>query len=226
MGKSKSLLTLKFKFDFDFGLTHSIDLSDGDRPTGVFVKFNKYRFELRKKHSYETIGKNSKGEVYHEGESDHSWEDKRGGVYADFFKNLPRGFCIDGVRSQKSYAEITEYAEGLSMDWLIDEFDSSFNSLASSVLVYHMDYAVTSCSDQSRALYTDILNRLNETVDFTEEEKAHLESCRLKSEDPLNMRCDVCKKAYDDYNDRNESLEERLMTARRDFIDISQEFWS
>lgn len=227
MGKGKSLLNFKVNLDFDFGLTKSIDVSDGDKPTGVFLKFNKYRFELRKKHSYETSTKNDKGEVYHEGESDHSWEDERKGIYATFFKNLPKGYCIDGYRDQKSYAEITGYAKDLDLDWMIDEFDASFNDLACSVLEYHMNYAVTFCSDEQRKLYTDIQNRLLTSSDFTEEEMKHIDNCEIRSEDVLAFNsCDECKAAYGAYNERCENQNEIIMQARRDFIDISQHFWS
>lgn len=124
-----------------------------------------------------------------------------------------------------------------NLSWILDEFDSSFNALATASLRYHLDWSVCDNEDR-REKYEDIIERLNEpTPDFTDEETAVLhppdwkfgddfeslpdgKGSRLKESSPEQ------KAVYAAYRQREDEHRERITQARHDFVDIMPYLWS
>jgi hypothetical protein len=91
------------------------------------------------------------------------WDFSRGRVQERIIRvPLTKTHTLELNSRGKSYLDLVGAPEFLkSMDWIVDEFDASFNALATASLRYHMDHAVTYCSDERRAEYQDIIDRLN-----------------------------------------------------------------
>ena len=128
----------------------------------------------------------------------------------------------------KSYRELTGFPK-YSIDWILDEFDSSFNDLAVASLRYHLGFSVCDNEDR-RPKYEDLIERLTEPRPrFTEEELAILRTGRTIEEelDALNERTPPDRSAvYDAYRAREDAYLERIRQARHDFVDIMPELWS
>lgn len=117
-----------------------------------------------------------------------------------------------------------DYLRNLS--WILDEFDSSFNDLATASLRYHMDHAVTYCDDEQRAKYQDLIDRLNEpSPEFTAEEDAILHGPgyrdRLFGESTSEERA-----ARNAWIERCHQRDRRIDQARHDFVDVMRNLWS
>ncbi|MFC4128895.1 hypothetical protein [Nocardia rhizosphaerae] len=136
----------------------------------------------------------------------------------------------------KSYRELTGLPP-MSIDWILDEFDSSFNDLAIASLRYHMDYSVCVCPDERRAKYEDLIDRLSERDPlFTEEELTILYPPGRKREDDYEQLPDGSYRrrpstpeqqaVFDVSRERTAAYDERIRQARHDFVDIMRELWS
>lgn len=219
-------MRLKVECGFGWATDHQIK----PKRVGVKAWFNGFNVEFRKRREYE-ISKDS-----WEGESRHGFIEERGGLYETAY--LPLGsWCVDVYHNLKSYAEAVG-VRNLHLDWILDEFDASFNELASGSLRYHMDYAVTYCSDEQRARYQGLIDRLSEPhVSFTEEEMAVLSPPGSTIEDDFEVSddggllktkpaSDAEKAIYKASRVREVEWRKRRDEARHDFVKIMPELWS
>jgi hypothetical protein len=193
----------------------------------------------------------------------HYWDTRFGSIGVDTFSQKPHAvrkrFGVKRGRRQeievripltpkwtlelstkgKSYRELVgapKYLENL--DWIIDEFDSSFNDLAVASLRYHMDHAVTYCDPEMRAKYQDLIDRLLEPAPgTTEDESAAIDTWDLFGDLMYGAdggvvgravtECpEAASEAFDSWRARCEEWENRQLRARHDFVDIMRELWS
>lgn len=116
-----------------------------------------------------------------------------------------------------------------SIDWILDEFDSSFNALAIASLRYHLDWSVC-CNEDRREKYEDIIARLTERQPtFTDEELAILHPPGSTWKDDLRLINESIPErdaVYKAYWQRQEEYDQRLAQARHDFVDIMPYLWS
>lgn len=166
---------------------------------------------------------------------EYRWQDPwffgRGDRLGELRARLPLPFkhSIEFNGPYKSYRELVgapKYLENL--DWILDEFDSSFNDLASASLRYHLDFSVCD-NEERRDLYEDLIKRLNEEhPEFTDEELGI-----IHARDTGNLMTDINrentpeeKAVYDAYWKREEEYHERIKQARHDFVDVMRGLWS
>lgn len=135
----------------------------------------------------------------------------------------------------QSYAEKVGFA--LPIDWILDEFDASFNALAIASMRLHMDHPIYPCPDERRARFEALIERLGEPrPTFTEDELAILHPPGWKWEDdfePLpgggsRMRESTPERqaVYDAQSERDDAHFARIQQARKDFIDVLPHLWS
>ncbi len=219
------MLGIKLECGFGWATDHGIK----PERVGVKVWLGNYRFELRRRAEHEVP------KEYWEGESRHGWQVERDGLYETSYLPLGR-WCVDGFHNLKTYAEAVG-VDNLHLDWILDEFDSSFNELAAGSLKYHMDYAVTYCSPEQRAEYQDLVDRLLEPhPSFTDEEMSILypperegESMFVEGDDgTLTLRSPGPeeKQVYQAHRSRENAWNERINKARHDFVEIMPGLWS
>lgn len=136
----------------------------------------------------------------------------------------------------RSYLQLVGAPEYLrNTDWVIDEFDSSFNDLAIASLRYHLDFSICANS-RNREKYEDIIARLSESrPEFTDEERAILYPDGWTFEDEfedkdgrLIMKQSTPEQSavYRTYDQRELEWIERVDRARHDFVDIMRGLWS
>lgn len=136
----------------------------------------------------------------------------------------------------KNYRELTGLPP-MSIDWILDEFDASFNDLAIASLRYHMDYSVCECPDERRAKYEDLIARLSERCPrFTNEELAILQPPGWTIEDEFEamdngnylwrQSTPEAKAIYAAHDAREDAWHARMQQARHDFVDIMPHLWS
>ena len=150
---------------------------------------------------------------------------------------LPKGWSLEISTRGQSYRELVgapKYLENLN--WMIDEFDASFNDYATASLRYHLEYSVCDNSDR-REVYEDLITRLNEPQPrYTDEEKAVLRPPGWTFEDDLEELFDNRRRkkptppekraVYDAHRKRQVEHRARIQQARHDFVDIMPELWS
>lgn len=168
------------------------------------------------------------------------WDFSRGRVQERVIRvPLTKTHTLELNSRGKSYLDLVGAPEFLkSMDWIVDEFDASFNALATASLRYHMDHAVTYCSDERRAKYQDIIDRLNppkvnmfdpgeEEIEKRWRESRKIWRNKLRGNDPsvLNDR-DEFDEYMERYHDRQKERDALIDQARHDFVDIMRELWS
>ncbi|MFD3594296.1 hypothetical protein ACFWU5_16355 [Nocardia sp. NPDC058640] len=146
------------------------------------------------------------------------------------------GWTVKVYGRGKSYRKLTGLPK-YSIDWIIDEFDASFNDLAVASLRYHMNFSVCWCSDEQRTTYMDLVARLTEPAPtFTTAEMGILNPPGWTFEDeferPPNGNCRMRestpeqKTIYAAFREREHAYNERIRQARHDFVDIIPELWS
>ena len=123
-----------------------------------------------------------------------------------------------------------------NLDWILDEFDSSFNDLAIASLRYHLDFSV--CDNESRRdVYEDLIARLGEKPPtFTDEEMAVLHPPGWDLKDEFEEMPDgsfVMKESrpevrviHERHWQREDEYRERIKQARHDFVDVMGSLWS
>lgn len=139
------------------------------------------------------------------------------GIYTTKYVKLPFGLCIETCKTHTTYAK--KLGLDFSLDWVIDEFDSSFNQLAIASLKYHLNYAVTSVDTATAAIYHDLIVRLD----------AHYNSVMTDEEvEIINESNDkeLVDKTVEAYRARKEVQELDGLQARRDFVEIMGGLWS
>lgn len=193
---------------------------DRDDELGVAVTIGRRRIEMRRRHRGE-------GPAWNRSE--------RGRLYR-------RSLLPIGPIAVVYYRRCLTYGEAVgapprftdaAFDWVIDEFDDSFNDLAIASLRYHQDWAVTFCDDERRARYQDLIDRLSEpSPDFTDDEWAVITAAgdRLVRVDGqrrmLRPLTDPERQVYAERRERTAAWEQRMSQARRDFVGIMPELWS
>lgn len=139
----------------------------------------------------------------------------------------------------KTYAELVEFP--YSLNWVIDEFDSSFNELAVASLRYHLDHSVA-CNEERREQWEALIERLSESYEsFTDEEMDVLERAEQEVGDlfqpvynddgtvkhyKLRESTPAEKSVYDAERARELAYHERIQQARKDFVDVLPWLWS
>lgn len=204
------------------------------KASGIYLKVGKYCLQARKRSRHEVPHKYGEGERFHWWRSD-SRLPSRAGLSDSIY--IPFGsWCVDICRTNKEYADLVGY-KAPSINWIIDEFDHSFNDLAVASLRYHMDHSVCYCEDDRRDTYQDIIDRLNEPCpDFTAEEMAILEPPGWTFEDELEPLGDGTsrlkpatperREVFGAYRLREDAWYERQDKARHDFVDVMRGLWS
>lgn len=158
---------------------------------------------------------------------------QRGGLYTESKLPLPRGLMLELHEQRMDYAQATKFP--YSLDWVIDEFDASFDALAAASLRYHMDWSVCECPADRRQRYQGLIDRLTERPPrLSTDEHAVLEAVHAnrtdgdffgtKSSTPEQLSAYEAVSAA--METRREEWEARAMAARHDFIDITRELWS
>lgn len=84
------------------------------------------------------------------------------------FLSLPGGYVVEQSREIQSYVDLVGLGK-YSLDWIIDEFDASFNDLAVGALKYHMHYAVTVCYEETYQRYEALVRDLESNVEGARE---------------------------------------------------------
>lgn len=152
----------------------------------------------------------------------------RNGLYTSRFFDLPFRINVQYVKSHKSLQE--ELGIGnLTFDWLIDEFDSSFNSLAAASLKYHMEYAVTYCDNETRAKFTDLRDRLLCPDRGIEKPRPRHDHGRTVEEalfSTSRKECVECTEYYEDHIRYKAKVDAVSEQARKDFVEIMPRLWS
>ena len=193
---------------------------DRDEESGVAVTIGCRRIELRRHRSGDALLWN---------------RSERGGLYR-------RSLLPIGPIAVVYYRRCLTYGEAVgapprftdaAFDWVIDEFDDSFNDLAVASLRYHQDWAITLCDGERRARYQDLIDRLSEASPaFTDEERAVLAASgdRLVRvggrRSMLRPPTDRERAVYAAQRVRAAEWEQRMVEARRDFVGVMRELWS
>lgn len=129
-------------------------------------------------------------------------------------------WSVEVYGRRKPYRELVGFDRDL--DWVLDEFDESFNALAVATLRYHMDFSV--CDNRSRrGKYQALIDRLSEPhphVCDTEEKRALFDQLKGTPIAP------ELKPLFADYQAREDAYLARINQARHDFVDIIPELWS
>lgn len=122
-----------------------------------------------------------------------------------------------------------------NLNWIIDEFDSSFNDLAIASLRYHLDYSVCD-NEHRRPVYEDLIFRLSlREPTFTDEEMAILHPPGWTFEDDVERRdgrtylkpaSGEVAAIYEAQRKREDEYYEQMDQARHDFVDIMRALWS
>lgn len=216
---------MKLKLDLGIGRTKS--LNGARKSNGFFIAFNDFRVELRRRHDFENS-------PYGNGpEKTHGWKVERNGLYKKAYVRTPLGTCVDIYKEEMTYAEAVGLKD-MSIDWILDEFDSSFDDLAIASMKYHMDWSVAQFGEERRELYQDIIKRLEaghrrDTL-HTPDELEHIQS-HMTEDNPLGLRrrgkeCEECDTISQAYRAREIKLNEEHQQARHDFIKILPQLWS
>ncbi|WKW86045.1 hypothetical protein SEA_JONJAMES_71 [Gordonia Phage JonJames] len=225
-------MKLRIHKEVDFGVG---PMDDGDSTyrglKGIRVWAGKYNVEIRQKMSFEKEGSWQPATPTHWWRP--GWGGERGKLYDEIFLSL-RNWCVEVSRHNMSYAEYCGF--DLPIDWILDEFDSSFNELAAASLKFHLELSICD-NEPRRELYEDLIARLTEEPpDFTDEEMAILEPEGWKWSDDfedlpeggarLRKSPPEKKAVYEAHWKRKAEYDARVKQARHDFVDIMPHLWS
>ncbi|WP_367582317.1 hypothetical protein [Tsukamurella tyrosinosolvens] len=212
-----------FKVSFGFGIR------EGRTERGVYAYLGRKRVELRERYNFEKSTSHSPEKL------GVKWrEPDFHGLYVESKLPLPRDLILTLTEERKTYAEAVGY-KAPTIDWILDEFDSSFNDLAAASLRFHLDYSILD-RERHREQYQDIIDRLLEPMpEFTDEEMAILEPPGWTIDDMFeelpngNSRMVFSPgshEVYEAYRRREEAWVARQDKARHDFVDIMRGLWS
>jgi hypothetical protein len=149
---------------------------------------------------------------------------------------LTRKWQINLSTNGKDYLTLVKGPKYLkNLNWILDEFDSSFNDLAIASLRYHLDFSVCDTSAQ-RDVYEDLIARLGEAPpEFTDEEMAVLHPPGWRRSDDFEERDGHIylkestpeeKAIYEAHWKLEDEYHARINQARHDFVDIIGNLWS
>lgn len=145
--------------------------------------------------------------------------------------------ALEFDRRHMTYGEAVgapSYLRDPTFDWVIDEFDHSFNALAIASLKYHCDWAITGIEDQRRAEFQQLIERLEEPMpEYSDAEQAVFDAAgelfpEVKVGEKLTMRPFTPEEraAHEAWRIREAEWEERIDEARRDFVGVMRYLWS
>lgn len=156
-----------------------------------------------------------------------------------------------GAKKKESIAEKVGFSS--SLDFVIDEFDHSFNDLAIASMTFHLHHSPAGCSEEMAKKYTDLIERLSEDKSgfpYTGEDIKHKSTCvkgisnrtnaRYRAQDfglegDAKMRfledskkavCEECQELRSRKHLYERQLKEDMTQARKDFVDIVPSLWS
>lgn len=125
------------------------------------------------------------------------------------------------------------YLRDPAFDWVIDEFDSSFNALAIASLKYHRDWAISDIGDERRAEFQQLIERLEEPApEPTGSGEVFVFEARGEPFSELTETIVMRKltpdeqAAHEDWRAREAAWEQRIDEARRDFVGVMRHLWS
>lgn len=133
----------------------------------------------------------------------------------------------------KSYLELVDGPKYLkNTNWILDEFDSSFNDLAISSLKYHMHHSVARCADPEK--FQGLIDRLSEEQPDMPHElmEFYLQDRITKKVGENFVRWETPEttpridQLREEYRQSELDYDERINKARHDFIDILPWLWS
>lgn len=160
---------------------------------------------------------------------------------------VPYGFGLTWHAPGLPYWKLVGFERKPSVDWMLDEYDSSFNEFAAASLRYHLDFSVVdnSTNVERRALYEDLIARLTEPRPrFTREEMDELKAIDAAEEaagvplfipmEPGNRKAGYTMRPSSEREDeihdaqqaRDDAYHARIQQARHDFVDIMPGLWS
>lgn len=212
---------MKFKFDFEVKKSRSTD--------GLFtVSLNGYSATLKRAGTFKNLFEWQHDEFE---EETHGWAVGRNGLYETANIKLPFALALRLYKDGMSYAEAVGFDKDITVDWIIDEFDSSFDALAVASMKYHMDWSVAVCPPERRAVYEKLIEKFETRVDyFTEEELNHFDECRgvgFQKWFGSRDNCVTCKEANNLYKIRIEVAEKLQKEARVEFVEkVLPTLWS
>lgn len=138
---------------------------------------------------------------------------------------LTRKWTLELSTKGKDYLTLVNGPKYLrNLNWILDEFDSSFNNLAIASLRYHLDYSVCNNSDV-RVKYEDLIARLSEDSPglTPEQSEAALSITFPMTSSSLTQEQHA---ALDAVRENESMWQERIDKARHDFVDIMRGLWS
>lgn len=146
--------------------------------------------------------------------------------------NLPFGLQLSYDKSR--YArDLAGVPKDYSIDWIIDEFDESFNSVAAASLYYHLNLGVAD-NEHSREYFEKLSKELIEsekhTFELTDEEIKHqdkiFETWNTGKRSNLTCRCDICKNISKKIREAEKEKTRRVQKAREEFLEVLPCLWS
>jgi len=164
-----------------------------------------------------------------------TWEMGRTHHNSHFLLIVFRGWWFSVYTKGDSYADLVGFAA--SVDWMIDEFDATFNEYACASLRFHLNHTHLDREDR-RERWEALIERLSEKrPTFTEPEMAILEPPGYDWEtdelEPLpngryRLRPPTPEKeaVYEAQRLREDEYLERLRMARHDFVEEIPYLWS
>lgn len=176
---------------------------------GIELTVNNHTFEFRKKYRFED------NRAYW-------WKsDKRRGQSKAFLP-LPLKLCISGFREDKTYAELVNVPD-LTVDWIIDEFDASFNKLAVASMQYHLNHAITIPTQHKRETFNALIRRFETLQDIALEGITKEEYNNFGKGDTTP---EVRKRVLNAILERDKKIEAAEIAVREDFLKIVPYLWS
>lgn len=212
------------KFNLNVLLKRTYTLIDNSEKFGFDLKINNYYFSFRPRYNYEDEKLNTNASE--KTKEILNWEENYKKLYKKTFLKLPFNYCLKTVKTLSTPAKELGLKD-INVDWIIDEFDSSFNDLAIASMKYNMDWSLTSCSQEQRKIYEDLIKRLTFPIhEFTEEEVKQLENHYQTDDFNHSSSCESCSKIFDSSRKRKDEYYKNLNKARKDFVDIIPTLWS
>lgn len=131
--------------------------------------------------------------------------------------------------SDRPIAQQCGVPDGWTFQWVIDEFDLTFNGLAMASLRYHMDHAVTACRGARREAYQSMLDEFEELRDrrvMTREHVEHHANHRKGLVEALRVDCPECERHLREHNEAKRKRGADIRAARHKFVDLMPGLWS
>lgn len=217
---------MKFHLDVDMGFLKEKQYPLKSGKHAFYVKVNSLCTTFRNQYNFERFDNSQNQKILENSEKipfishfGHGWKNERD-IYKHALLRLPFKKCLSFEKHLQTYAEAVKFP--YSLDWVLDEFDSSFNELAAASLRYHMDYAVTYCSPERREKYEKLIERLLPPP--IELPKDYVQHDHESFQD--FMDCDVCEIQSEKINALQDERKKKVEAARRDFLDVVPELWS